>query len=58
MIGTFSIVKQEVPMTQERMSPLRQRMIPSRDIAAQYPAGQGKRMKLVSQYVSSDVMLN
>ena len=45
-------------MTQERMSPLRQRMIPSRDIAAQYPAGQGKRMKLVSQYVSSDVMLN
>ncbi len=27
MIGIFSIVKQEVPMTQERMSPLRQRMI-------------------------------
>jgi site-specific recombinase XerD len=27
MIGTFSIVKQEVPMTQERISPLRQRMI-------------------------------
>ena len=27
-------------MTEEKMSPLRQRMIPSRDIAAQYPAGQ------------------
>jgi hypothetical protein len=37
MIGIFSIVKQEVPMTQEKVSPLRERMIPSRDIAEQYP---------------------
>ena len=29
-------------MTHEKMSPLRERMIPSRDIAAQYPAGQRK----------------
>jgi len=27
MIGTFSIVKQEVPMTQEKVSPLRERMM-------------------------------
>jgi integrase/recombinase XerD len=27
MLGTFSIVKLEVPMTQERMSPLRERMM-------------------------------
>jgi hypothetical protein len=29
-------------MTDEKMSPLRERMIPSRDIAEQYPAGQWK----------------
>lgn len=27
MIGSFSIVKPEVPMTHERMSPLRERML-------------------------------
>ena len=27
MIGTFLIVKQEVPMTQEKVSPLRERMM-------------------------------
>ena len=29
MIGAFSIVKQEVLMTQEKVSPLREQMIPS-----------------------------
>ncbi len=27
MIGTFTIVKPEVPMTQEKVSPLRERMM-------------------------------
>ncbi len=33
MIGVSSIVTHEVPMTQEKVSPLHQRMIPFRDKA-------------------------
>jgi integrase/recombinase XerD len=52
MIGTFSIVKPEVPMTQERMSPLRQRMFEDMRIRAMGDKAQKAHIRALKDFTT------
>ena len=52
MIGTFSIVKPEVPMTQEKMSPLRARMMEDMRIRGMKDASQKAHIRALRDFTT------
>ena len=50
MIGTFSIVKQEVPMTQEKVSPLRERMMEDMRIRGMQETSQKAHIRAIKHF--------
>ena len=50
MIVTFSIVKPEVPMTQERMSPLRERMLEDMRIRGMGDKAQKSHIRAIKDF--------
>jgi len=52
MIGTFSIVKQEVPMTQEKVSPLRARMMEDMRIRGMQETSQKAHIRALKDFTA------
>jgi hypothetical protein len=52
MIGTFSIVKQEVPMTQEKVSPLRERMMEDMRIRGMQETSQKAHIRALKDFAT------
>jgi site-specific recombinase XerD len=52
MIGTFSIVKQEVPMTQEKVSPLRERMMEDMRIRGMQETSQKAHIRSLKDFTT------
>jgi integrase/recombinase XerD len=52
MIETFSIVKQEVPMTQEKVSPLRERMMEDMRIRGMQETSQKAHIRALKDFTA------
>jgi len=52
MIGTFSIVKPEVPMTQEKVSPLRERMMEDMRIRGMQETSQKAHIRALKDFTT------